>query len=1539
MFDFYEHIADLSAEERTTLAERLNPLSFAQQRLWFLDQLQPGNPAFNICTSRNITGSININVLEQALREVVRRHDILHTIVVVLEGKPYQVVSPLPPRVLALVDLGDIAEAERPEQVNQLARREARVSFDLAHGPLFRAILLRLDRENFTLLLTMHHIICDDWSIGILIREITALYKAFSVGNPSPLSELPIQYADFASWQREWLQGETLESQLLYWKQQLADYSPILEFPTDNPRPAVQTYRGDGQYIKLPVSLSQSLKAFSHGAGVTSFMTLLAAFKTLLHRYTGQEDIGVGSPIANRNRLEIEGLIGFFANTLVFRTQLHPDMRFQELLHRVQQVALEAYAHQDLPFEKLVEEISPERNLGLSPLFQVMLVMQNAPREELKSAGLKIRSRRIERGTTQFDFTLTAREMTKTISLDLIYNADLFDSARMTRMLGHYQVLLAGIVANPGQQLSKLPLLTDLEREHLLIQLNRTGVEYPLNQNIHCWFEYQVQRTPDRIAAVFQKEQITYGQLDQKANEVALLLNSHGLKKGSFIPVLMESCIEIVFSFLGIMKIAAAFVPLDPTWSLERQKEVLNELNSSLVIAANRKVYREELSVFPFLFVDGKPAGQPLTGLSVDIHYNSAMYALYTSGSTGKPKAVVVPHRGIINRFLWMNECFGSEAARVVLQTTRHVYDSALWQLLWPLIHGGKTVILPPHMEFSAENLAALINKYQVTLTDLVPSVFDMIAPRFSIGGEGQYPLDSLKWIIIGGEEITPATTFSFRQQFPWVRVINLYGPTETTIGCIFYEVKEKQGSKIPIGKPIANVKTLILDKQLNLVPLGVVGELYITGLCLGLGYLNNAEKTGAAFLENPYPELGYGRLYKTGDLARYLAGSNIEFLGRIDQQVKIQGLRIELEEIEKELTQHSSIQKAVVVVRQDPASNKRIIAYIMPHKGKIPGKEMLRSFLKHQLPQYMIPSFFIFLDSLPVTPGGKIHRKALPMPNWAKPELQETYVPPHSLTEEILVEIFASILGIEQAGIEDNFFTLGGNSLLAAQLVSRVREAFQIELPLQYLFLAPSVSQLAEKIETIRLWDQHIQVPAIIATTREDVLYASFAQEQMYVVEQVIPNISFFKMHFTLRIGGALNVWAMEQGINEIIKRHEILRTTFETLSGRPIQIIAPTMSLVLNRVDLRNLPDAVRDPEAKRIIKQEAKQPFELGKGPLLRIRLLQTGDEDYVLVFIIHHIICDGWSIEILVNELERLYESYTKGTPVSLPPLDIQYADFASWQRRILQSPVLEAQLSYWDQQLRGQLVPLQLPTDRPQPIFQSFRTSKQTIVFSADLYEAVKALSRKESCTLFMTLLSAFKILLFHYSGQEDIRVGTLNANRNRKEIEGIIGLFVNTLILRTRLSEKLKFMDLLIQIRKTTLDAYANQDIPFEELVEFLERERHIDRTGLFQVLFIFNYAPRRPLGLSNLTLNSMKVDKRSVEPEFTATTFDLIFTIRETPRTMVGSLTYKTDLFAAQTIKRMLNSFQQLLKAIISHPGHSISELCQAIKHPFKSS
>jgi amino acid adenylation domain-containing protein len=1076
--DLRQRLAKLSPEQRTHLRSRLMqkgadeptiprraasdrcPLSFAQQRLWLLDQLEPDTSTYNEHKAMRISGRLDVGALERSLNEIVRRHEALRTRFEMADGEPVQVIAPTMGVELPIEDLSGLPQAEREAEALRRARQEARRSFDLERGPLVRAKLVRLDQEEHLLLLTMPHIVTDGWSTGILWQELTALYGAFSEGKPSPLPELPIQYADYAVWQREWLTGEVLEEQLGYWKRQLADI-PALEFPTDRPRPPVQTHRGVRRYLMLPRSLAEALKDLSRREGVTLFMVLLGAFQVLLSRYSGQEDIAVASPIAGRNRAETEGLIGCFVNMLVLRTDLSGDPTFRKLLGRVRETTLGAYDHQELPFEKLVEELQPQRDLSRVPFSQVMFALQNMPGEALKLPDLTLERQEVEIGTVKYDFSFFISEQPEGLKGGLAYNLDLFDEATIERMLGHFRTLLESIAAAPDLHLSELPLLTKEERHQLLFEWNDTHREYP-DICIHRLFEEQAERTPEAIAVVFEDQQLTYWQLNENANRIASALAEQGIGKGSYVPVLMDRNIEMVISLLSVMKSGAAFVPLDTRWPTERLGWILDDLNSEVVLLNKESSSSLEGALGrPFLLVDTQAPETSIPNPDIEVDPSEPIYVIYTSGSTGKPKGAINAHRGIRNRLLWMNEFFGRESAAVALQTTHHVFDSAVWQLFWPLINGGKTVVPSPTMEMSADHLAALIEKHGVTITDFVPSVFNVLVPQLVAGSEMQHKLRSLRSVVVGGEEITPSTTYAFLEHFPGVRLTNLYGPTEASIGCIYYEVTGNEDGKIPIGKPIANAYALVLDRDMNLVPVGVVGELYLSGTCLGLGYLNDEEKTRVAFVENPFHEIDHDKLYKTGDLARYLPDGEIEFLGRIDHQVKLRGFRVELGEVESALNGHPAVHQSAIELREDAPEQKRLVAYVVPD-GAAPSPSELRAFVLKMLPEYMVPSTFVVLDELPLAPSGKVDRRALPMPEDPRAQLEAEFVAPRGTLEERVAGIWSEVLGVEWVGAHDNFFELGGHSLLAVRVMTRLNQHFGVELPLRALFDAPTVAGLA---------------------------------------------------------------------------------------------------------------------------------------------------------------------------------------------------------------------------------------------------------------------------------------------------------------------------------------------------------------------------------------------------------------------------------------------------------------------------------------------
>ena len=1495
------------------------PLSFAQQRLWFLNQLEPDSAFYNIPDAVRLFGQLNITALEQSLNEIIRRHEALRTNFITVEGQPVTVIASTQKLALPIVDLQDLPETERLIETQRLATTEAQRPFDLATEPLVRATLLKLQAKEHVLLLTMHHIVSDGWSMGVLFSELAALYEAFCSGHPSPLAELPIQYIDFAVWQRQWLQAEVVESQLSYWKQQLNGAPALLELPTDRPRPTVQTFRGAHHSIALSQQISLALTNLSRRLGVTLFMTLLAGFQTLLYRYTQQEDIVVGSPIANRNHSSCEGLIGFFVNSLVLRTDLGGNPTFRELLTQVREVTLAAYAHQDLPFEQLVEELQPARSLSYTPLFQVIFALQNAavmPSVEL--SGLSVTPLAVETGTAKFDLTVSMENTAQGLIGVLEYNTDLFDAATIARMAGHFQTLLEGIVANPSQRLADLPLLTKAQRHQLLVEWNHTTVDYPKDLCIHQLFEQQVEQTPDAVAVVFEQQQLTYRELNSRANQLAHYLQALGVGPDVLVGLCVERSLEMVVGVLGILKAGGAYVPLDPTYPFERLAFMLQDTQVSVLLILARFINSlpQHQAHVVCLDTDLEVIAQhsqenPVNHVTPD----HLAYVMYTSGSTGQPKGVTVIHRSVVRLVKCCNYA-NLSAEEVFLQLAPISFDAATFEIWGSLLWGARLVVMPAHTP-SLHELAQAIQQYQVTTLWLTAGLFHLMVD------ERLKDLKPVRQLLVGGDVLSVPHVNKVVQQLPGLKLINGYGPTEnTTFTCCYSIIQSTEvGSSIPIGRPIANTQIYLLDSDLEPVPVGVSGELYIGGEGLARGYLNRPELTAERFIPHPFSNQPGTRLYKTGDLARYLPDAKIEFLGRIDQQVKLRGFRIELGEIEAVLSQHPAVRQNVVILREDVPGDQRLVVYCVPQQ-QAPTVNDLRQFLQEKLPEYMMPSAFVLLESLPLTPNGKVDRRALPSPDPTRRELEETFVAARTPVEEVLAGIWTEVLRVEQVGVDDNFFELGGHSLLATQVISRLRTTLAVELPLRSLFEHPTVARLAEKIENLLRLGQSLQAPPLLSIARSAEMPLSFAQQRLWFLNQLEPDSAFYNIPDAVRLFGQLNITALEQSLNEIIRRHEALRTNFITVEGQPVTVIASTQKLALPIVDLQDLPETERLIETQRLATTEAQRPFDLATEPLVRATLLKLQAKEHVLLLTMHHIISDGWSMGVLFSELAALYEAFCSGHPSPLAELPIQYIDFAVWQRQWLQAEVVESQLSYWKQQLNGAPALLELPTDRPRPTVQTFRGAHHSIALSQQISLALTNLSRRLGVTLFMTLLAGFQTLLYRYTQQEDIVVGSPIANRNHSSCEGLIGFFVNSLVLRTDLGGNPTFRELLTRVREVTLAAYAHQDLPFEQLVEELQPARSLSYTPLFQVIFALQNAAVMPsVELSGLSVTPLAVETGTAK-------FDLTVSMENTAQGLIGVLEYNTDLFDAATIARMAGHFQTLLEGIVANPSQRLADL-----------
>jgi amino acid adenylation domain-containing protein len=1037
------------------------PLSFAQQRLWFLNQYEPESAFYNIPFGLRLSGPLDIAALERSLNEIVRRHEALRTIFVICEGEPVQHINAPGGHPLAVIDISDRPTSQRENEVRRLMGEEAQRHFNLDRGPLFRTTLIRLSKDDHVLLLTVHHIVSDGWSVGVLYRELSVLYGAFSGGLASPLPDLPIQYADYAVWQRRWLTGKILESQLSYWKKQLEGIPSLLELPTDYTRPAVQSYRGARQSVDLSKQLTENLKQLSRKEGATLFMTLLAAFQTLLYRYTGQTDIVVGSPIANRNRTEIEGLVGFFANTLVLRTNVSSDPSFRDLLRRVRKTALEAYDHQDLPFEKLVEELNPERSLSHSPLFQVMFVLQNSPASSRELSGLVLEPVKLENNTAKFDLSLSIIEHPQGLKASWEYSTDLFDETTVVRMSRHYQHLLEAIVTDPDASVADLPIMNRNEKQRLLIELNKTKREYPRDKCLHRLFEEQVEKQPDAIAAIFDREQLTYNELNQRANRVAHYLRKRGVTTETMVGICVERSLEMIVGILGILKAGAAYVPLDPAYPKERLAFMLEDTKSPVLLTQKRLLDSPPLFDGEAVCLDDdldELLNEDTSNLETGTTAENLVYVIYTSGSTGKPKAVQVLHHAVVNILSHASEALDLNGHDTLLLLANVCFDISALELFMPLIMGGRVVLAGAQVAVDGAQIEQLVTSAGVTVLHATPATWQLL---LQAGWNGNANLKLLS----GGEALQTKLAEDLLAR--GLSVWNLYGPTETTIYSSAAKLRsESKKDKVSIGRPIANTQIYILDEYLEPVPMGVAGHLYIGGEGLARGYLNRPDLTSEKFIPDPFSGKPGARLYGTGDRARYLASGDIQYLGRLDHQVKIRGVRIELGEVESILSQHPSVRENVVLAVEENPDNKALVAYVTAKNSPSPTVTDLRNFIKQKLPECMIPSAFVLLDAMPVTPNGKVDRKSLPVPKTERPELAQRYAEPRTPAEELLVEIWAQILKLDSVGVHDNFFELGGHSLLATQIISRIRETLQIDLPLRLLFEAPTVAELVTKIE-----------------------------------------------------------------------------------------------------------------------------------------------------------------------------------------------------------------------------------------------------------------------------------------------------------------------------------------------------------------------------------------------------------------------------------------------------------------------------------------
>ncbi len=1495
------------------------PLSFSQERLWFIDQ-QIGSTHYHTPYIQSFNLGLDIGLLEEVLSEIVDRHESLRTVIKQDGGKPYQNVIDGKNWKL---DYEGFENTKSTIDFHGLVSSIINEPFDLENDYMLRAKVFKMDEVGFLLVLVIHHISSDGWSIGVLEDEVIELYDAKVKNRKPQIGSLGLQYSDYAIWQKNELKGGHLETKLNYWEDKLKNVSP-LDLPLDFPRPSIQSMKGDSIEFELDTSLTDALNQCCKYQNATLFTFLLSAFKILLSRYCNQSDICVGSPVANRSQKELERMIGFFANTIALRSDLSNNPTFVELLSKVQETTLDAISYQDAPFEKVVDRVVTERSLSRTPVFQAMFNLQNRGRNKNTGksnqrtleylAGLEVELLELEKlsQTSRFDITLNAVELNDKIRFNLEYCVDLFQRETIVRMKDHFIQLLVSIVNDPYIGVDDLQILNKSETQKILSGFNLTDKAYPESSTAVDLFQNQVKLNPYKTAVVLNQERLTYLELDQKSNQLARFLITRGGTKGDLISICMDRSLDMVISVLAVLKMGGAYIPLDPHFPNDRLRFMIEDSNSKLLITSSN--YNESLNNIHEnrVLLDSEwdeISTQSNTPLDVILASDDLMYVIYTSGSTGKPKGVMIEHSGNVNMSLDQIKRFGITRVDNVLQYASFTFDASVSEMFMAFYSGAKLVLIDKNIIEEPKAFIDYMIEQEVSVVTLPPAYLKTL---------DRDRLSFLRCLITAGEaaDVDDANYLS-----QYVEYHNAYGPTECSVCVSSYKVNQGRNSNdpIPIGTPLANMKVFILDKNNSICPIGIPGELCVSGVGVARGYLNRPDLTEERFVYNLFDN--QQRFYRTGDLAKWLPDGNIEYCGRIDDQVKIRGFRIELGEIEAVLMESDAILQTTVQVIDEENENKRLVAYIVS-KGEF-DKSNIYEYLKTSLPGYMIPAQLVPLDFLPLTSHGKVDKKALPNPDDYR---RLDYTAPRNKTEGLISEIWKSLLKLESVSVYDNFFEIGGHSLLAMRVVAAIKERLEIELKVIDLFTSPTIDQLSKKI----VGSEHAEMttPSITVKNVSDNVPLSFSQEFLWFIDKYSGS-NHYHMPFVQAFGPGLNVEALQYSINEVLNRHESLRTILKESEGEAQQMLLPKDQWSL---DLINLPEDVERATIQKYVSEELSRAFNLYKDYMLRATLYKIGESGYVLVLLMHHIASDGWSVNILTKEILEIYNSRCEGRPHNLNPLKIQYSDYSVWQRNYLQGEVLESKLAYWEKKLEG-VQPINLPLDYSRPNIQSTRGKSLGFSLETNVSEGINKFCKEEGVTPYIFLLTIFKVLLYRYSGQKDICVGSSFANRGQKELEDLIGFFVNTVAVRTDLSNNPKFSQLLGQVKETVLEIYTEQDTPIDKVIDKIVTKRDISMNPLFQVLFTLQNAPNEITisGEKNLFKEAIDMSDfifSELDDTYKYSKFDMTMNVLTDKQGYKVAIEYCTDLFKQSTIERFSKHFQSLISSVLKDKNQAISKL-----------
>ncbi|WP_298904114.1 non-ribosomal peptide synthetase [uncultured Nostoc sp.] len=1579
-------------------------LSFTQQQFWLLHHLEESNYIYNMVRAFRLEGDLNISNFEQAIQCLIARHSILRTGFKVVNGSPVQVITPHLTFDIPVIDLQNLSETERISQAQRLLLQERTRAFDLNQSPVWRVTLIRLHHHTHLLMFNLHHIICDDWSIQIFLRELSALYQEVSTGKTASLPELPIQYADFAHWQNQQITLKNFTQQLNYWQQQLAEVVPVLELPylSDSPlemlRDATKGSRAgrdrndnvkqafQSGIVPLCVSaeVSGKLKQLSQKSGTTLFTTLLTAFAILLSRYTHQEDLVVGTVIANRTSAQTNTLIGAFVNTLGLRIQIPDNPTFQELLTEVQKVVLKAYAHSEVPFVKVIEALKIDRKSGNNPLLQVMFTLETIAQEKLQLPGVMTKVLELNKPTAgaTFDLTLNLWETNSELQGKLEYNAYLFNEEIIQRISGHFQTLLTRIVESPNQRIGNLSILNATEREQLLGK-EIQGIESEF-LCLHELFEAQMEKTPEAVALKFEGQQLTYRELNQQANQLAHHLQTLGIKPETLVGICVERSLEMIVGILGILKAGGAYVPLDPNNPQERLNHILEDAQVQVLVTNSQLRNTLDQSNF-VVYLDkeaDKIAQYSQDNLVSGVQDDNLAYMIYTSGSTGKPKGVLITHHNVVRLFKATEGWYHFNETDVWTLFHSFAFDFSVWELWGGLLYGGCVVVVSYEVSRDSQAFYNLLIAEQVTVLNQTPSAFYQL-----IQVDEHFKTTeklSLRVVIFGGEAL------SLPLLQPWFerhgdrlpQLVNMYGITETTVHVTIRRLTlaDVKATSSLIGLPISDLQIYLLDKYQQPVPIGVVGEIHVGGGGVARGYWRRSELTEERFVPNPFRNQQKERLYKTGDLARYLPTGELEYKGRIDHQVKIRGFRIELGEIKALLSGHQAVQECVVLAREDEPNNKRLVAYIVPDHiqastilnsvslreqgilGDAPlgaakgdrslyefpnGKQFfpqktqansladrestwnsletyiqdLRHYLQKKLPEYMIPSAFVVLEKFPLTSNGKVDSRALPIPENFNNGLESSFVAPSTPTQEILANLWAAILRIEKVGIYDNFFDLGGHSLLATSLVFQIRQVFAIDFPLRCLFETPTIAALSKLIESLKTHPTLSSNKAMSPLERSPStpVPLSLSQQALWLLNQSDSQVATLNSSTLMRVRGSLSPEIVEQSFNEIVRRHENLRTVFTIINDRPMQIVLPHLHLPLIYENLQHLPPETRESEAVRLGIKIRQQPFNLAVAPLIRTALFQLNPDEHWLVITMHHMITDGWSFSVLLQELDALMQAFANGEPSPLPALSCQYADFALWQQQVYNESAIAQQLSYWQRKLvDDELHP------SPSLMLSSKQAGHRFIHLPESLVRSIEGLSRSQRVTSFVILLSAFKLVLAKWNQQNEILILATLGNRTGPDTERMIGCFINDVILRSLILPEQTGSTVIKQLQETVNEAIEHKEV---QLYQVIEQIQHLRPLNLLASITMTPSVQDQIPGWEAIALEQWG----DIPMELYGKTPPLELYV-ELSKTIRIRAKYGTEKFTAETIDRLLNNYQEILTKLVSHSEMTVSDLFKRI-------